>query len=226
MARDRTQSEDRDRLPGDSVRTVGSFLLFVHLFIIVVCLSSHWAPSVLQRRLLDTFRPYAQLLNFDLDGTRFYLTHAALADVDHRIEVLPDGRNDAVDDHWHNLARGFRGSERYHRYQRLADTMAYFEEQEETTALIAQAVARCYLRQEQTRIRQLRCRRHLLQSWTVFDEADPARQDPWDPSYLTTVYRADVIHSEHRIDILKRADSSLEAAPDRERSSADSPRNP
>jgi hypothetical protein len=110
-----------------------------------------------------------------------------------------------------------RGSERYYRYQRLADTMAFFEEDEATTALIAEGVARCYLSQTGTVVEQLRCRQHILQSWEAVTSASPAQRDPNSPSYFSEVYRANVIIAPNQqIRIVKRARAALEAAPDRQ----------
>lgn len=201
---------------GDGARAAISVLLFVHLFIVACCLASSLVPSQLEQRMMRLFRPYAQLLNFQLDGTRFDLTQASVSDVDQRIEVMVPGRQSPGGGQWQRLAKGVRAGERYHRYQRLAQTMAFFQEDEETTALIAQAVARGCLSDEGLTVQQLRCRQHLLQSWDVFTSGMAEQQDPLAESYFTTVYMADVIHSGRgRIDIVKRAAASQEAAPDR-----------
>ena len=90
----------------DNTRAVVSIVLFAHVFVVSVCLAANLAPSTLEQRLLQFFQPYAQLLNFDLDGTRYYLTHATVRDVDHRIEVLPAAATGDADDQWAWLARG------------------------------------------------------------------------------------------------------------------------
>jgi hypothetical protein len=145
---------------------------------------------------------------------RFYLTQASVADVDHRIEVLPQGEAGGDDAEWVPLTAGSRGSERYHRYQRLADVMAYFAEDEETAGVIAQAVAGYCWRQRENPVRQVRCRNHLLQPWDAAQRGAIEELDPNDSSYFSVLYLADILAGEHRIDVLKRADSALEAAPD------------
>jgi hypothetical protein len=197
---------------GDTACAVISIFLFIHLFVLLVCFSANLTPSLLQQRLLRILGPYAELLNFDLDGTRYFLTHATIRDVDHRIEVLPEG----VEKSWQNISLGWRGTERYHRYQRLADTLSFFQEDEGTTAVLAESIARSYLAQEGTTITQLRCRRHTLQSWETPDGVATPPSDPDSPGYFSVVYQANVLTTPSgAIRILKRAEASLEAAPDR-----------
>lgn len=199
---------------GETQRTIVSLLLVVHLFVIAMCLAANLAPSQFQQRLMSVLRPYGQLLNFELEGTRFFLTRASATDVDHRIEVLPQGEDEQVADSWVHMSAGSRGSERYHRYQRLADVMAYFAEDEQTAGTIAQSVAGYYLRQQEIALRQVRCRSHLLQPWDVMQRGAIEELDPNDPSYYSVLYRADILISENRIDVLKRAAAALEAAPE------------
>jgi hypothetical protein len=199
---------------GETQRTVASLLLIVHVFIVAMCLAANLAPSQFQQRLMSVLRPYAQLLNFELEGTRFYLTRASAGDVDHRIEALPQGEDEQLADNWINLSAGVRGSERYQRYQRLADVMAFFAEDEQTAGLIAQSVAGYYLRQQDVSLRQVRCRSHLLQPWDVMQRGAIEELDPDDPSYFSVLYRADILIGDHRIDVLKRAEAALEAAPE------------
>ncbi len=94
------------QLPSENTRSLISIALFAHLFVVVVCLAANLAPSMLEQRLLQFFQPYAQLLNFDLDGTRYYLTHATVRDVDNRIEVLPARAADDGEDRWMPLCAG------------------------------------------------------------------------------------------------------------------------
>ncbi len=208
--------DDNSEVAGlsEAPRTLASLLLFVHCFVVFVCLSANLSPSVLQRRLLAVLRPYAQLLNLEVDGTHFFLTRASVADVDHRIEVLPKEGSEQEPADWRQLSAGWRGGERYRRYRRLADVMAYYAEDEQTAGLIAQSVAGYYRWQRHVDVHQLRCREHLLQPWEVVQRGTIEEQDPFDASYFGVLYLADIIAGEQRIDVLKRADASLEAAPD------------
>ncbi len=196
----------------EGVRAAISVFLFIHLFALLVCLAANLAPSLLEQRLLWVLRPYVQLLNFDLDGTRYFLTRASERDVDHRLEILAEGDERAVDASWQNIVRGVKGSERYHRYQRLADMMSFFQEDDEVTALLAASVVRSYRFQEETRVSRIRCRRHTLQSWERPVAADGALDDPDSPQYFSVLYYANVVTTpEGDIRLVKRAAAALEA---------------
>lgn len=201
---------------GEMPRSVISIFLFIHIFILFMCLTTNFVSSTFQQRLLDVFRPYTQPLNFNLNGTRLYLTHASESDVDHRIEVLRQVTDRTHSAQWEPISRGMRGSERLHRYQRLADTMAFLHEDEEATALIAEAVARHYLAADDQTVEQIRCRQHTLQSWEAIDSPVPEERDPNSATYFATAYRAEVLTTaDNQIRILKRTSASLEAAPNR-----------
>jgi len=105
----KSPATDQPPVPGDNTRALVSLLLFMHLFIVFVCFAANLIPSELEMRLLRLFQPYAQLLNFDLDGTRYYLTHATARDVDHRWEVLPAGAPGGTENGWQVMRQGVRG---------------------------------------------------------------------------------------------------------------------
>lgn len=206
--KDAPPKSDSHAVPSDNTRAVVSLLLFIHLFIILICLAANLNPSELELRILGMFQPYVQLFNFDLDGTRYYLTHATQNDVDHRWEVLPTESGEG----WQVLRQGVRGSERYLRYQRFADALAYAAESDELPSLMAEGVARHYERQLRIPLQELRCRRHSLQALETVIGAGRL-DDPDDPAYLSDVYRAQVVATENGpIHILKREAPSLEAA--------------
>ncbi len=228
-----TLREARQPAAGTTARSLASILLFIHLAVVVTCLWSNLAPSPLQLRILRLFRPYARLANLELDGTRFELTQAGIDDVEHHIEFRPPdeavtgssvGREDRSKgsdasplDGWQPLARGMRGGERRHRYERFSAMLAYFvsREDEEGAALIVQAAARTRIKRDGVAVKQVRARRQLLQSWDVVTDGTVEQRDPYDASYYRQVYLADVIVSgPHRIDLVKRTEAALEAAPD------------
>ncbi|MCU0693875.1 MAG: hypothetical protein MUF54_21005 [Polyangiaceae bacterium] len=199
---------------GETARAVISVVLFAHLFIVATCLASNLVPSLLQQRLLRLFRPYARVLNFDLDGTRYYLTHGSQRDVDHRIEVLPSARDAGDPSSWVGLVRGSRGSERYHRYQRLAEAVTFFQDDDAVTALLAEGIVRQSTRHDGQALAEVRCRQHLLQSWAAARSEVPAERDPESATYYATVYAARVISGDRgEIRILKRESAALEAQP-------------
>ncbi|MCU0961042.1 MAG: hypothetical protein MUF48_13135 [Pirellulaceae bacterium] len=199
---------------GETARALISVALFAHLFVVATCLAANLVPSLLQQKLLRFFRPYARVLNFDLDGTRYYLTHGSQRDVDHRIEVLPAGRDAGDPSSWVRLVRGLRGSERYHRYQRLAEAIAFFQGDDAVTALVAAGIVRQSLQQDGQRLAEVRCRQHLLQSWEAVRSDVPAERDAESATYFATAYAARVITGDQgQVRILKRESAALEAQP-------------
>jgi len=188
--------------PGESAttsnstaRSIASLALFIHLFCLAVALTANQAPSPLQERLLFVFRPYTQLLNFDVSFVRFDLTQETADDADQRIEYLPEGQAVTDADAWVLLSGGIRGGDRQHRYQRLAMLMSFFgaREDDSTTAVLASAVATHLYQQRTEPIDQIRVRRHLLQSPDQVRGIDASQRNPSSPAFFQDVYRAQVI---------------------------------
>jgi hypothetical protein len=208
-------AEDQPGAPSETVRGIVSLLLFIHLFCVWVALSGNYARSALQARLLTRLRPYTQLLNFDLDFTPYYLTHATPLDVDNRIEILPEGLDAADAKNWIVLPdAGYRGGLPYKRQQRLADTMAFYAESEDYAGFIAQSVATNFMQQRQIRPAQIRCRRHLLQMREALS-GTLAEQNPYDPLYFEVSYAANVVVGrDGRVSVVKIDEASQVARPD------------
>jgi hypothetical protein len=214
MAPDPTTNSTKET-PSQTGRVLISLLLFAHLFFVVVALAANLAPSQLQSRILSRFAFYTQTLNLDLSFTPYYLTHAGPEDVDHRIEVLPADESPDDDDAWTVLPDvGRRGSERYHRYQRLARVMSFFSRDDETAARVATAVGASYLHQRDIRPQRVRCRKHMLQSWTAITGGTSAQRDPDDPTYFQVVYDANyVISATGGVGVVKLAGTGEVAQP-------------
>ena len=144
----------------DTVRSLVSLALILHLFICLTCLASNYRGSLLQLGLLDFTRYYSLVFNLDLLNTRFQFTHALPTDDDHLVELLvvtPDAPNGR----WEVVARpGWRGSARYHRFQRLVQTFAYYaisDNDDDLEAVYASAICR-YARQTLDQdVREIRC---------------------------------------------------------------------
>ncbi len=119
-----------------------------------------------------------------------------------------------TDDAWYVLPDvGIRGSDRRHRYQRLAKIMDLYAEREERSGLIAERVAVYVLRQRGVKPAQVRCRRLELQTPESLREGSTAPQDPFDPSYFQTVYDAKVVFLTNGSIIMNRVESRGEVAP-------------
>lgn len=202
----------------DRLRSVVSLVLALHLFVLFFALSGNYFRSPLQARILGVLRPYAQLLNFELDFLPYQLTHAQISDVDHRIELLPAGSQADDDSAWLVLPdRGFRGGERYKRYQRLGRLLAFLAEENAGAgpSLLARSVVENALHQGDVRPDQVRVRRHLLQSPDIFSGGTPEQRDPNAPTYFRVVYAANALISETgQVELIKIDDTAEVALPE------------
>ena len=200
-----------------AIRTVVSLLLIVHLFLAAVAMSANLAPaySSFQRRILSVFACYTQLFGVDLNFTPFYWTHATLEDVDHRIEVLVEGRQAERDQDWIVLPdAGLRGSDRYHRYQRLGRVWGLLSQRDDLTATLAQGVGSSFREQRGIQPRRVRCRRHMLQGWEVSRSGTNAQRNPDDPSYFQVAYDANLVISRNGdVSVVKIAEAREIAQP-------------
>ena len=199
--------------PHSGVRTLLTLAILVHTFFVAIAVASNFAPSNLQYQILFRFRPYTRLFNFDLDFTPYYLTHATEADVDHRIEVLPQGKSASTSGDWIVLPPPmFRGCDSYKRYQHLASTWAFEAVNGGEPAVFAQAIGTHFARERKTPPQQIRCRRHFLQSQQDIIQGTPARRDPNDPSFFAVVYAANAIVSDNGYVEVVRIDEASQVA--------------
>lgn len=205
-----------------AVRSTVNLLLFLHLFVVAVALSGNFAPSGLQRRLLEVFAPYTRTLNFDLNYTPYYLTRGTEADVDHRIEILPRGASEARAEDWLSLPDvGLRGGERYQRYQRLAATFAFLAADDTVAGQLAQAIGTHFSRRERTVPAQIRCRSHFLQSMEVVGGGNANERDPYNAIYYRVPYAANcVVGRDGLVSIVKIDEASQVARPNLNRDSS------
>ena len=201
-----------------SVRGFVSLAIFIHLCFVFLAITSNVEPSLLQQRLLLVARPYAQLLNIDLSFTPYHLTHATIDDVDHRIEVLPAGKMSTDEDNWVSMPDvGWRGTERYARYQRLASMMAYFSAEEDTAALLAESICKNFLEQSSITPQRIRCRKHLLQNRSSINGL-AADRDPFAQQYFRDVYTANVlVGADGQINVVPTGSAQEMAQPDTNR---------
>jgi len=90
--------------------------------------------------------------------------------------------------------------------------MAFAEDNDEVTSLLAEGVARHYQRQAQIPLREVRCRRHSLQTLETAAGTDAASNAD-NPAYFTDLYRAQILAaSDGPIRVLKREAPALESA--------------
>lgn len=178
--------------PSENARTAISLVLFVHLFCVFLSLSAFLSRSRVQDQLLRFFRPYVETLNLSMRFTPpYFLSHGDLTDVDHRIEVLPEGADATRNESWLAPERGWRGGERLRRYQRLGVVLGFLSERDDPAALVAGDVASRMIAEGQ-KVQQIRCRQHMLQYWERVSNGTAAERNPNDASYFRVPYLADV----------------------------------
>ena len=195
-------------------RVTVSLLLFAHLFFVFVALAANVAPSRLQQRLLARFSFYTQLLNLDLNFAPLYLTHASIDDVDHRLELLPEGRNADVEGDWVVLPDvGVRGSDRYERYQRLARGVVFFAARRSDRG--SGAGGRVELPQPARHSAAASPLSPTSASGLEHDRAGTsAQRDPNDPSYFRVAYDASfVVSRDGAVSVVKLAEADELASP-------------
>lgn len=195
------------RLPSDGVRSILSLLLIIHLFCALVGVCYVAQPSSpLHRRLLTFFGPYIELFNFDVDATPYYQTSyvdpgeefAEFVDesAGSRIEILPVGKDEADSQQWVSYPDvGFRGGERYKRYQRLARRVTEFDDDERLTALVASGFGTSFLFETDTEPYKIRCRNHrpVRREWLSRGSAE--QRDASEEMHFLTVYQATAVVS-------------------------------
>jgi hypothetical protein len=188
------------RMVGPTARTVVSLLIFIHLCCVFAVMAANIKRSPLETRIAETLAVYTQPLNFELMSVPYHLTHAEEADVDHRLEILPQGKDPAVSESWIVLpSGGVHGSDRARRYQQIAATLAFFgtsqtPEMEAASARLAQGIGENFLHEQRIRPQRIRSRRHVLQPPENVSSGDPQQMDPWNEDlYFRTPYEANLI---------------------------------
>jgi hypothetical protein len=155
--------------PSEGIRTVVSFLVFIHLFAVVVGVLSNEIPSELEGALggLPVLRPYRQLLGMD-QAYSFFFTRGndpgGELDIDYSLVATikhSNGESETVE----FPSTGMWPRQRFHRYQRLANQLAEYasEGAPEPQKLeeLAQLVAGGILRSHDAKSLDLRCRGQL-----------------------------------------------------------------
>jgi hypothetical protein len=218
MTEDSPQSSPGHTAQSSSAQTSSVWLglislaIIIHFFFVFAVLFSASDPiSLTQVRMARRLRPYTQLLQLNpagdlggpLDqgdlrgGPQYSLTDAMELDVDHRIEILEDGKDENLESDWMLVASSrSHVSERFKRYQRLAWSIHYLTVvgDNDTAALLIRGIAKSEL-EAGRRPRFIRCRTHVLQSR---DELELGiNQDAWDSIFFEEVYRAATVIDQH-----------------------------
>lgn len=198
-------------------RTWVSLLLFVHLFAVVVAVTSYTRPSILQERLHSLFEPYLRNLHLtalpnSYPFARFHLTHAGATDVDFTIEIeaqRADGTTDVVA----LPPTPLQPLVRFRRYQALVNatgSLATGEMGDAVISILPKTIAGSVLRHENADGGVIRIRSLGLPSFddigSLAAMARAAREN------VSDVYEAQVIVSPDSVELLRKA-TTLEIAP-------------
>ncbi|MBL9082350.1 MAG: hypothetical protein JNK76_11120 [Planctomycetales bacterium] len=171
-------------MPAPGLRSVITYLLFIHFFFLLVGIKSRTDSSGLEQDLrakVPGLRPYLQLLGMDL-SYMFHLTYynnmpeagpVDLSDTDYFLEAdipLPDGTTKTVVLPSSEELSGTR----FRRMERLVHAAGVDgEQQSDSAAIVAQGIARRLIQEhkcvEQAKVTplKLRFRRRLLPNWML-----------------------------------------------------------
>ncbi len=183
--------DESESTPSEMTRSVISLLIVLHLVCVFWVVTANVLGSPIQVRVATILRPYTRIGNFETTFAEFQLTYGDVLDANHRIEILPEGSDAENMDDWVALPDvGIRGTARYQRLHRLAETLAAFNEADEITSRIVLAAASDFNQRHSVRAAQVRCRRHrgqeLKHAWNE-QESDPNNE-----GYFEVVYGADI----------------------------------
>jgi hypothetical protein len=210
-------SSPRSAAPGQGlpqgIRTLISFLLFVHLFLLLIAVAANFPPlSPLRQSLGQRLREKGLLAHLQiLDMDRAYdtrLTHGRRIDIDHRLraEIFTEDEKARTVDlpppaNW-RMVRG-------QRYASLARNVALAEALGgERAGLLPAAIARGLLLEDGAQRVHLICQGRFLLS----REESARGMDPGAPEKSLTVYEADAKLAEGELIFQQRA-APLETAP-------------
>ena len=218
------------RAKDDSVRTASpttqqlvSLLLIIHLFCVLIVLTSYTRRSALQNRLLALLAPYVRTLNLAPASAPYHLTqYDALTgdnpqDDEHYIELEITGADGAREVHNLNeFALSFPDARR--RYRSLATEMAYSLSEEANAenrlAEIARAAAAFGLKRYGADAGVLRLKHHLSQPRLLDQLQEGFPEDPLASRYIVTSYEADVLlDDDGEVQLIKREDRTQVAPP-------------
>jgi hypothetical protein len=222
MSRSMPQNPDPPQLADDApewspeTRTWVSLLLFVHLFVVVVAVTSYTRPSALQLRLHALFAPYLRNLHLTALPTtypfaRFHLTHATESDVDFAIRVDTTGTDGAKQTI--TLPEPLQPLVRFRRYQNLANaagTLASGDSSDAVASILPKTVAGSILRGAGATSGVIRI--EALGLPTEEDVASLAALAKAANEKIANIYEAQVIATPTTVELLKKS-TTLEVAP-------------
>ncbi len=234
---DRETAPVEDTLPSQGVRTIITFLLFVHLFSLGVALTLSSSSAPFAQKLRRIPGMYLQLLYMDLEfdsGTRFgppgpmsddvtnmpkarrgmyHLTRGEQYDVGYFIEFQyeRDGKKETA----RLPEMGTWPGERFRRDLTLAWEAGRLVGEDPGESMLPEALGRHFLTAYNIPDGQ-RCtlviRRLTLRSDEDAVSSDPARSNPWDESKFQEAYKALVWRDNGKTRLIKPS-SAMESSP-------------
>jgi hypothetical protein len=217
MQASRTTSDvNTGNMPAESVRTVVSFLIFLHFFALAVAVLSNWNPSDLALRLrrVPLLKPYIEYLTFDQSYVPLYgFTFGMPEDTDCKIEVsvkLDDGSEKT----WVLPDEDVWPRQRRRHEARLVETAADMtgEDYRNFQSIVPQAIAAYVVAQEpQAKSGVIRCTRQLQQPLQDLASSNTSQRDPYRKDLFRQLYEARILISGDSVNLLK-SESAAEVA--------------
>jgi hypothetical protein len=203
--------------PADWVRTLVSFLIFLHLFALAVAVLSNWNPSELALRLrrVPLIKPYIEYLAFDQSYVPLYeFTFGMEEDTDSTIEVTLKFK-DGTENTWTLPDAELWPRQRRRHDARLVETAADMtgEDYRDFQSIVPQAVAAHFVAaQPDVTGGTIRCVRQLQQPMEAIASSNPAESDPHDKRWYRQVYEARILVGRGGVKLMK-SESAAEVAP-------------
>ncbi len=200
------------------VRSWVSLLLFMHLFAVLVAVTSYSRPSGLQEKLHTLFAPYLRNLHLtaalpaSYPFARFYLTHNLSTDVDFSCDVEISNKDGSVEK-VSIPASGLWPLVRFRRYQALANaagTLSEGEANEELASILPRAIAGSILQARGALEGTVRCRAHYLPEIESLAGNESTRRAALEN--YRDIYQAQVFVTSSGVELLKKS-TTLEVAP-------------
>ena len=185
-------------IPGESVRTLVSLLIVIHLFCVFVVLSSNFMPSGLQQDLVAIVSPYTKTLHLDPNFVPFHLVAEDGDGRLHQWQIIVD--NEILHRFPDSQLRGGFNRRRQDVFARVGGYYA-MNELDDVPAEMAKSLAEHVIAISSTEVERLhiRCVRYI-------GDADPVTSSK-DSEGVNALYDADVWRTESgKLNLLKRTE--------------------
>jgi hypothetical protein len=179
-----------------------SLVLILHLFCVLVALTSYTQRSPLQDRLLSVLAPYTRTLDIAPTVAPYHYTqYDALTgdgDLDDEIYIEIDIENAAGEREKHHLDQlGFGFPDAHKRYSSYAREMAFYVTEtgggDTELGEFAKSVTRYALTELGADAGVLRLKRHISQPRALVNLREGFPQDPLAVEYERVLYEADIL---------------------------------